>query len=53
MKIVWLVFYLKKENRMDLGFVKEDKWFRVRACAVIVQDDKILMCKNKYRWFLL
>ncbi len=32
---------------MDLGLIKEDKWFRVRACAVIVQDDKILMCKNK------
>ncbi len=32
---------------MDLGFVKEDKWFRVRACAVIVQDNKVLMCKNK------
>ncbi len=32
---------------MDIGFVNEDKWFRLRACAVIVRGDKILMCKNE------
>ncbi len=32
---------------MDLGFVNENKWFRFRACAVIVRNNKILMCKNK------
>ncbi len=31
---------------MDLGFDRDNKWFRVRACAVIVRDKKILMCKN-------
>ncbi len=31
---------------MDIGFIEESKWFRVRACAVIVRDNKILMCKN-------
>ncbi len=31
---------------MDLGFIKENKWFRFRACAVIVRDSKILMCEN-------
>ncbi len=31
---------------MDLGFINDKNWFRVRACAVIVRDDKILMCKN-------
>ncbi len=32
---------------MDLGFVNENKWFRLRACAVIVRNGKILMCKNE------
>ncbi len=31
---------------MDIGFIKENKWFRLRACGVIVKDNKILMCKN-------
>ncbi len=31
---------------MDLGFEQDKKWFRIRACAVIVRDGKILMCKN-------
>ncbi len=32
---------------MDLGFVRKNNWFRLRACAVIVRDNKILMCKNE------
>ncbi len=31
---------------MDLAFIKDSNWFRIRACAVIVRDNKILMCKN-------
>lgn len=31
---------------MDIGFIRENKWFRLRACGLIVRDDKILMCKN-------
>ncbi len=32
---------------LDLGFNTENRWFRVRACAVIVRANKILMCKNE------
>ncbi len=32
---------------MDLGFIKDSKYFRIRACAVIIKDQKVLMCKNK------
>ncbi len=31
---------------MDIGFTSDNKWFRLRACAVILRDNKILMCKN-------
>ncbi len=31
---------------MDLGFTQENRFFRVRACAIIVNDSQILMCKN-------
>ncbi len=32
---------------MDVGFVKEHKWFRFRACAIIVRNNKVLMCENE------
>ncbi len=32
---------------MDIGFIKDNKWFRLRVCAIIVKDNKILMCKNE------
>ncbi len=32
---------------MDIDFIKENKRFRLRACAVIYRDGKILMAKNE------
>lgn len=32
---------------MDCGFIKDEKWFRLRACAVILWEDKLLMAHNE------
>lgn len=31
----------------DCGFIKEDKWFRYRAAAIIVEDDCVLFAGNE------
>lgn len=33
-------------NEKDCGFENEHGWFRYRACAIIVEDNKVLMAKN-------
>ncbi len=40
---------------VDLGFAKDDLWFRYRTGALILHEDKVLFCKNKiggYYYFL-
>ena len=32
---------------MDCAFTKDDKWFRYKACAIIVQDEHVLFAPNK------
>jgi len=30
----------------DCGFIKENYWFRYRACAIIIEDDCVLVSRN-------
>lgn len=32
---------------LDCGFVKENKWFRYRACAIIVEEGYVLFAGNE------
>ena len=34
------------DNEKDCGFENEHGWFRYRACAIIIEDNKVLMAKN-------
>ncbi len=31
---------------IDCGFTKEDKWFRYKACAIIIENDCVLFAGN-------
>lgn len=30
----------------DINLQQNDQWFRLRACAIIIKDNKVLMAKN-------
>lgn len=31
---------------MDCGFIVDDQWFRLRACGIIIDNNRVLMSKN-------
>ncbi|MCL2861031.1 MAG: NUDIX domain-containing protein [Firmicutes bacterium] len=31
----------------DCGFIRDNYWFRYRACAIIIEDGNVLMTKNE------
>ena len=33
---------------MDIGFKREDKWFRYRAAALLVHENRMLFVKSRY-----
>lgn len=34
------------ESSMDCGFLRDDRWFRLRAAAIILEDGDVLMAHN-------
>lgn len=38
---------MKTDTAMDLGFIKENRWFRYQAGAIIVEDGCVLFAGNK------
>ncbi|MGL5296553.1 MAG: NUDIX hydrolase [Culicoidibacterales bacterium] len=37
---------MREDNQIDCGFSKENKWFRYRAAAIIIEDQHVLVANN-------
>ncbi len=35
------------QNMQDCGFTRENKWFRYRAAAIIIEEDCVLFARNE------
>ena len=36
----------KEETSQDIGFTRNNQWFRYRAAGIIIKDDAVLMVGN-------
>lgn len=44
--IIFPTDYKQEKTKMDCGFARDNKWFRYRAGAIIVEDGKILFATD-------